>query len=408
MDLKDHDDPARLELDDQKQENTQFKLGISNLSNDLIQAMMDKCRINPTGSLIGKQDDQLVNWKYWFDDDGRCHVVVPSDLESHADSWPHIVGILAANRLNAMLHVGKPSEELGFTVAQDSYLHGIGSCLKQGSIEYQKVSGAYMQGYGWTLSHTEVVQKFPEWFRTRWTSPLVFLTGKKVWNQAPGGDKGRWYNLVLRAARACTLQDAVQWIISYPERKRIFVKETWSFTKGAVFTENERKAMELSCQNELETYKNLCDELKKPSMDTIETFKSRLETVSKSLRQYDEHIGAIATQRAKYLYSPKMKKLLGKGAWLLQDRFDALNTIEFIECSNATGLLFHQRTRVPIKIRDRNIDYHELHSLVKNQHYKLDPEDRLGESWFEWIENMLLRYIRSEEEEEDAKGVSIL
>jgi len=378
----------------------EFKLQVPDLSRDLLEQMMSKCRINPTGSLIGKQDDQLVNWKYWFEDDGRCHVVLPKDLETYADSWPHIVGVIAANLLQATLHLGKPSEDLGFTSAQDSYLHGIGSALKQKQIEYQKVSGSYLQGYGWVASHAKVIQDNPEWFRTRWTNPLVFLTGKKVWNQAPGGDKGRWYNLVLRAARMCSLSDPLDWIISYPERKRIFVKESWSFQKGACFTESERKAMEASAQIELVAYQQLCEELKKPGMDTIESFKTRLDTVSKELRAYDAHVGAIATQRTKYLYSPKLKKLLGKGAWLLSDRLDALSLQDFIECSNATGLLFSSREHIPLRFRDKDMDTFDLLTVVRSQHYKINPKDTLGDEWFTWIEHMLQRMIDANDAQE--------
>jgi len=382
-------------------DNDEPKFRVANMDSDLLEQILSKCSTNPSGFMAGKQDNQLPNWKFWQDEDKNYHVVVPKDLESQADHWPHIVGICAANALRAIVHVSTTdSEDLGFTEAHNQYLHGLGSALKQYQIERQKVSGGYLQGYGWIISQTEIVQKHPEWFRTKYTSPLVFLTGKKVWNKAPDGDRGRWYNLILRAAREKTLANPVDHIIPFNERVKVFMKREFAFDKGSVFTLNERQAMRQSISHLLEPYQRYEEELKKPDIESILTFKTRLSLDTKLLRDYDTHIAAIATQRASHLYSPKMKKNLGKGAYLLEDRFDALAPDAFFECSNATGLLF-RRKRVPLTIKDKNADNGTILYMIHGMLNKVDETDDLGIEWINWCIRLLKRRIAQESEEQD-------
>jgi hypothetical protein len=312
------------------------------------------------------------------------------------------VGVIAADTLQAQLHLGKPSEEVKIGVEYDAYLHGMGSALRQDHIQRQAVKGSYLQGYSWVVSQTEYIQKYKEWFRINWTSPLVLLTGKKVWNQSPVGDKGRWYTLVLRAAQTKVVGNPLDFIISQPERMRIFAKTEWAFQKGAVFTEFERDAMERSVHNELAAYQRVIDELKNPTIHTIEGFKERLEEVAKPLRSYNAHVQAIASQRASYLYNPRMKKILGKGAYLLEDRFSMLTLHDWIEASNATGLLFDYRNRIPIKIRDRRAPIEDVLYILRNIEFQVSSSDTLGRAW---IENALERVRRQKHsEDEEAKG----
>jgi hypothetical protein len=130
--------------------------------------------------------------------------------------------------------------------------------------------------------------------------------------------------------------------------KETLFKTSFSFEKGGVFDETERKSMIDSISNELDTYNEWVKSYSTLTTDKIVNFEEDLKKF-KQLFEFNSHIGVIATQRAQILYSSSMKKKTAKGAWTLDERRSLLNPVEWILATNRTGLQFGS-TKVSIII----------------------------------------------------------
>jgi hypothetical protein len=379
-------------------------LSVSNLSQDLLKDIMERCSINPSGGLIGKSEKANTNWKFWIDEnDGKYHVYLPKNLESQADNWTVIVGVLAANALNAEVHESQfEFEDIGFTEAQNAYLHGIGSALKQRvNLLKLPVSGGFGAGYGWAIAQCDVVQENKKWFKTKFTSPLVFMTGSKVWNKMPGGDKNRWYSLVKKACETLSLASPIDHIVSREIREKLFRKNRWEFTNGSVFTIHERAAMADSVQNEINAYNSFMDNLANPDMNFITDFERNERKISEPLKFYDATLKSVASQRAQILYSARMKKLTNRGAYSLEDRLDLLEAHDYMVASNGTGLLLGTK-RIPIILNKKDLfDLLKLRNTMLLKASSLSPDDTLGREWFDMVFRTIDNWLLEEEKENE-------
>jgi hypothetical protein len=375
-------------------------LVVANLSIDLLSRMIEKCTITATGT--GSADEKLKHscWRFWQDDNKKYHVNVPSNLEQLADNWIAILGVIAADRLGAEIHISSdPMEEILYE-GYEQYLHGIGSVLRQGTnVKFQKASGKYLQGYGWASSQCEFVQKHKEWFRVNYESPLVFLTGKKVWNKMPGGDKQRWYNLVIRAAQTVKLENPLEFTLSHNELCKVFVKQQWSWHNGAVFTNIEMNEMSSYISQEEKKYNDYINLLKNPTINLIERFKYELAEISQPVHKYDLIVRNIATKRASVLYSQKMRKRYRKGALSLEERLSLLDASDHIMCTNPTGLL-PLMDRHPMMIRSNKDIESILPVLRKVAHEAESRGDKLSHNWALSEEVYIKTYLGDDEPED--------
>jgi hypothetical protein len=366
-----------------KQVQDEPRFSVPNMNEELIKSIYDKCSVRPSGYQQGRTEDGNQNFQFTYDEKEGYTVFLPRNLEAHADNWTMIVALIAAVTLKAKIVSSlKDFEDLGFKASEASYLHGIGAALKQGTkVEYQRVSGSFMQGYYWVTSNFEVVKKNKKWFRNKFISPLVYLTGKTVWNKMPGGDKQRWYNLIQHAASKGDFLDPLDNIVSYPIRKKTFLKETWAFNKGSVFTNNEQKEMTLQLDEQIQSYKDFMSGLGAPTMDYIENFDKREKDVTFGLRAAEAKIKAIGSQRAAIIYSKEMQKQTKNGSYTLEDRLAKLPRHLRVMATNPSGLL-PGTVRVPIE-PTRTYDTDDYGNMFVAMRLKISKDDHLSKEWIE-------------------------
>jgi len=313
------------------------------VEHDLVKSMFDKISISPTGISEKFSEEIVKNFQVINDPNGKpWKVILPTNLEKFADNWIMLTAVAAIAVLDATIFPGPELEEITYPKEAAQYFHGISSALKgtfQGGTKYMPCSGSFQQGYRWALSHNDFITKNPRFFRTQWKHPRDLRIGKTVWEFSKNDDLKRWLNLITRACKKIHLLEPEKFAISYNRMKETLFKTTFSFEKGGVFDETERKSMIDSISQELDAYNEWVKSYSNLTIDMIVNFDNDLKKF-KQLFEYNQHIGIVATQRAQILYSSSMKKKTAKGAWTLDERRSLLNPVEWILSTNRTGLKF--------------------------------------------------------------------
>jgi hypothetical protein len=368
-------------------------------------SILDSIPILPGKGILESEEEKRTPFSYslFTDDNGQeaYTVYLPKNLEQFADNWFVRTAIAATAALHSHYIVTNVDmEDPGVPVIWDEYFHGIASALKQDSIKNLVCSGKFKQGYYWVISQTKFVAQHKRFYGKPTRTPQSVLTGKEVWNKIQGGLKGKWYNLVLRAAQHKFCEDPTQFALKFEELKKRLFKTSWSFKNGAVFDEYEIKSMEDFSSQELKEYDSLILEAKHLSVHFMENFDAKVERF-KNLLDWDSKVSLIGTQRASILYSMKMKKMYKKSAMSLSDRRELLTLSDLLEVTNSTGLL-PGTVRIPLHIKG-NLITSDAINLLTRLGSKINDQDTLGRGWLDWM----LRVFR-EEEAQDIKEENAL
>jgi hypothetical protein len=326
---------------------------VQSISVDVLRQIYEKVSIKPTG-LTEMNNKELTNFSLLYDEKTGIptSIFLPSNVEAFADNWIMIVAVCAVTRLNLKVLPGPALDKLEYPKESSQYFHGIAAALRQmcdtGSVKYQSCSGSFRQGWMWSIAHADVLQKNPKFFRLSWKHPREVRVGKTIWGFEKDPNLKRWLTLVNIACKTIVLDKPEMFALSFDRLKDTIFKTSWSFEKGGVFDEAERKAMLSSVQEELNAYNSWVESHRNLTLELMENYNSSLASF-KSLFEYNNSIGIIGTYRATYLYSASMKKKTSKGVWTLSSRRGLLNVVEWIHATNPTGLI-RGDTRVTVDI----------------------------------------------------------
>jgi hypothetical protein len=373
---------------------SEFK--IETVQSSLLEQMYDRISVTPMGEHNRNIDLERQPFRFYIDERGKYHVVLPRNLETFADDWMCIVAVACLPLLEANVEVGRDLDpsEIAVNQAWEPYLQGLAAALKLGSkngIAKRNYSSRFRHAYNWIASQNQFIRENPRFFHTRWNDPKEMLSGRKVWKENPGETKKRWYDLVFRAAQLVKLDDPLKWIAPWNKVQNLF-KTKWSFEKGSVFTERERAVMRSSISKDLAAYQDMVRSYKNDiTIDMVRDFDAIYERNSRALLEYDTRIASIATQRSTILYSQKMKKKYGRGALTLEDRLNYLDTNDYIAVTNCTGLDCLEN-RIPFIVRDRNADPSDILGILEGIRSRI-PSDA-GQLTWDWIDGSINMFIR--------------
>jgi virulence-associated protein VapD len=365
---------------------------VKTLSTNVISDIFAQISTKPLGFGAKLEDARSIPFSFYKDSSDNVNICLPMNLETFADS-PVLKTVIAAGAaLNASFYASKkPIESIKYLSQYEQYFLGLAAVFKLKEVDPQPYTGMFGQGYNWALTQNEFVQKHKKFFKVTWKTPHDALLGRSVWTSNCEPWQRNFYNLVLYTAKHAIKVNRIEKLCkSYQDLKSSLIRTSFNYEKGAVFISEEIATMQDFISHHRDTLKKREKSLKQISPALIEGW-DELSEEEKFLLDYDNAVGAIASQRAMIIYSPKAKKKVGKGAVLLSQRLQVLSLTELIQATNPSGLTGDNRLVFTCR---PNVDSEELAEEFQGWVAKSYPDldqcpNPLIKGWVKWINSQI-------------------